>query len=235
MQEYDKKNYFEMSKRKKIGDVELQLFPNPKHTKFSTNHAELLDGIGFMDFDDEFGASSSTGEPSTNNTNPTESPLHGLDFNSFQENEQDDYLDLTTWKRCIIDNCQRDTRTHDLIIIGYEDGTKCDISQKTETVANKKMKCHLQQFWSQCRIEAGDIVSILAVWNNNLQSYCVTNTDGLVVVRPDFLVSGTTTVSGLFCMRKAVLQERFKGIEAGLKIVSDCKMIQIDMRSNLKN
>ena len=35
--------------------------------------------------------------------------------------------------------------------------------------------------------------------------------NGLLVVNPDMLVSGTSIVSTLFCMRKAVLNERFKG------------------------
>ena len=34
---------------------------------------------------------------------------------------------------------------------------------------------------------------------------------GLVVVNPDHLVSGTAVVSALFCLRKAVLAEKFKG------------------------
>lgn len=36
---------------------------------------------------------------------------------------------------------------------------------------------------------------------------------GLIVVRPDLLVSGTSVVSSLFCCRKAVLSEKFRSIE----------------------
>ncbi len=35
----------------------------------------------------------------------------------------------------------------------------------------------------------------------------------LQVVHPDQLLSGTSIVSSLFCTRKAVLAERFKGLE----------------------
>jgi hypothetical protein len=33
----------------------------------------------------------------------------------------------------------------------------------------------------------------------------------MLVVNPDHLVSGTSVVSALFCLRKAVLAEKFKG------------------------
>jgi DNA replication ATP-dependent helicase Dna2 len=42
---------------------------------------------------------------------------------------------------------------------------------------------------------------------------------GLLVVHPDLLLSGTSIVSSLFCMRKAVLNERFKGVEGKRKIL----------------
>lgn len=115
-----------------------------------------------------------------------------------------------------MDDCQRDSKNNDLIIVGHEDSNASVMNE----IGNKQMKCRLQQFWSQCRIEVGDIISIKAKWCDKFQSYCITNSNGLIVVRPDFLVSGTTVVGGLFCMRKAVLQDRFKGIEAGIKIVS---------------
>lgn len=151
--------------------------------------------------------------------------LDGISLMDFDdENRRNNFLDLSTWKRCIIDKCYRDERTKDLVIVGHEDKTNCDIAQEVDNENPKEMECRLQHAWSQCRIEVGDIVSIIAAWDEKIQSYCVTSTNGLVVVRPDFLVSGTTVVGGLFCMRKAVLQDRFKGIEAGIKIV--CFLLQ---------
>lgn len=234
-----------MDKRKASNDVQIQMLPLAKQRKLSDNCSDVMNGLQFMDFEDDFtlperttnGGTSSTNSGTavngiTNGTtykqsdevnhNNVEDLLHGIDFDSFDDDSiqtQSDFLDLTTWKRCTVEICSRDARTYDLIITGYEDKTKCDnIDQKT-VITTKKMSCRLQHFWSQCKIEVGDIVSIKAIWNQKTHSYCVTNTDGFVVVRPDFLVSGTTVVGGLFCMRKAVLQERFKGIEAGMKIV----------------
>ena len=39
------------------------------------------------------------------------------------------------------------------------------------------------------------------------------------MVNPDYLISGTSVVAGVFCRRKAVLNERFKGFDAGNKVM----------------
>lgn len=205
-----------MNKRRISSDAHFQAFPDPKHVKVSDNCGNLLDGIDFMEFDEEITSSEGTTDGQTiDKKQLVDKLLGGIDLDSFDDNDQkDSVLDISTWKRCIVNSCRRDGRSHDLIITGCEDAHNADSG-------NKQMICRLQHFWSQCKIGEGDIISIVAVWNAKLGSFCVTNTDGLVVVRPDFLVSGTTVVGGLFCMRKAVLQDRFKGIEAGMKIVSD--------------
>lgn len=209
-----------MNKRKTSGDSEFQMFPNPKNVKLPESFTELLNDINLVDFDDEFTSSERTKDGQSTSNDETSNEIR-LDSNSFLNNDSCNFLDLSTWKRCVVEQCHRDARTCDLNISGHEDNNKCDISK-----TNKQMVCRLQHSWSQCRIEIGDIVSILAIWNDKLKTYCVSSSHGFVVVRPDFLVSGTTVVSGLFCMRKAVLQDRFKGIEAGIKIVSGFTYIQ---------
>ncbi|CAH2052079.1 unnamed protein product, partial [Iphiclides podalirius] len=42
----------------------------------------------------------------------------------------------------------------------------------------------------------------------------VNSTSGLIVFRPDYLLSSTSVVAGVFCQRKAVLQERWRGIDS---------------------
>lgn len=222
-----------MNKRKStVVDSSVEMFPNPKQIKLSDCCTDLLDGINFVDFDDEFTSSEGTSDEQsvTKNTNPVADLLDGIDFDGCDESDQrEQLLDLTTWKRCIIDECRRDG--HDLVIAGYEDATNRD---KTKTDSGKRMICRLQHYWTQCRIEVGDIVSIVADWSKKTKSYCVINTNGFVVVRPDFLVSGTTVVSGLFCMRKAVLQDRFKGIETGMKIVRISHFFHYHLRNHFK-
>ena len=50
-------------------------------------------------------------------------------------------------------------------------------------------------------IDVGDIVNVLGSFN--LNNVCtITDTQNLIVVNPDLLISGTAVVSGVFCMRK---------------------------------
>lgn len=179
-------------------DNELEIIKSPKIMKTSNGCDNLLDGIDFGEFDD---ADFSMMEPNVEKTT-----------------NRNDFLDLTSWKRCTISDCHFNGQLNALIIQGSEDVPRS--SKQSMSSACKPMACHLQSIWAQCKIAAGDIVSLFAVWNEERQSFCVTLNEGFCVVRPDLLVSGTTVVSGLFCMRKAILSDRFKGIEAAMKIAS---------------
>lgn len=120
---------------------------------------------------------------------------------------------LSSWTRCLVETVERDAKTYDLILTGVEDA-----NGEKNTI--KKFCCRLKEAWSNCRIKANEVVSLKAIWNADNNCFCVTNAGGFVVIKPDMLISGTTVVSGLFCIRKAVLSDRFSGIESGNKIVS---------------
>lgn len=69
-------------------------------------------------------------------------------------------------------------------------------------------------------VKIGDIVHIHSTWhelfdeNDELTEVAILDCkSGLIVVHPDILISGTSVVSSLFCQRKAVLSERFRGTE----------------------
>ncbi|KOB78642.1 DNA2-like helicase [Operophtera brumata] len=62
-------------------------------------------------------------------------------------------------------------------------------------------------------LSPGDKVSVVAT-RDAASQYCVGNSSGLLVLRPDHLISSTSVVAGVFCKRKAVLQERWKGIDS---------------------
>lgn len=134
-------------------------------------------------------------------------------------NGKEEFLDLSAWRRCVVTKCHRDPESHALILRGREDAIN------DGTPSPKPMVCRLLDAWSHCKIRENDIVSLLAVWNDAKHCYCVSSRDGFAVVRPDFLVSGTSVVGGIFCMRKSILSDRFKGIDANSKIVSGVLVI----------
>ena len=78
----------------------------------------------------------------------------------------------------------------------------------------------LRGSWTQStKVKKGSIVNILNVTNKaceNAEGPLVIDdvSEILVVVNPDRLISGTSIVSTLFCMRKAVLSEWYKGLES---------------------
>ncbi|KPJ16616.1 DNA2-like helicase [Papilio machaon] len=78
---------------------------------------------------------------------------------------------------------------------------------------NLRATCYVEGIWLCLSLQEGDIVSILAVRNTSGQFH-VNNAAGLIVFRPDYLLSSTSVVAGVFCQRKAVLQERWRGIDS---------------------
>ena len=75
----------------------------------------------------------------------------------------------------------------------------------------------LKGSWLTTDIKVNDIVNVEADWTGD--SALVDDKDGSVIVNPDVLVSGTAVVSALFCMRKAVMSEKFKGLEGGNRVM----------------
>lgn len=63
----------------------------------------------------------------------------------------------------------------------------------------------------QSLFEIGDVVSVMAEKTNKLWS--VNNDYGFVARHSDFLVSGTTIVGSLFCSRRSVISDIFKGLD----------------------
>lgn len=132
------------------------------------------------------------------------------------------HLDLSNWQRCKVDAIERNKKTYALILkvsarkfLGIANG---DASNRIEQILHSE--CHLQGPWSFTKVAVNDIVSLKAVWDDNLNAYKMDKDEGFCVTDPDNLISGTTVVSSLFCRRKAVLQDRFRGIDANNRIVS---------------
>lgn len=123
------------------------------------------------------------------------------------EDEVENSLDLSNWKRCSVISIEKDTNTFDIIL------------KLKDEISNGYCKCRLQIPWSYAKIGENDIVSVKAEWSAKYQSYVVSSQIGMLVVSPDFLVSGTSVVGSLFCRRKGVLSDRYRGIDSSNKIV----------------
>ncbi|XP_068159372.1 DNA replication ATP-dependent helicase/nuclease DNA2 [Drosophila tropicalis] len=122
-------------------------------------------------------------------------------------------LDLSRWQRCVVQEIERQTKTHELRLIVRqsvaEDRDKEDVKEATTAV------CHLQTPWNQTELSIGDLISLQGQWQPSLGAYVINQDHGYCVIHPDLLISGTTVTGSLFCRRKAVLQERFRGLDAG--------------------
>ena len=76
----------------------------------------------------------------------------------------------------------------------------------------------LRHSWATTALQEGDTVHLEATWDAQGRAI-IDDQQGLVVVHPDTLISSTTVVSALFCMRKAVLAEKFKGVEGPSRVM----------------
>lgn len=115
-------------------------------------------------------------------------------------------LDLNTWQRCYIQEIILD-RNETILKLKSEAG-------------DFQSKCSVQGPWRCLKFVINELLTVQAKWDENHQQFCVTVDHGLIVQNPDFLISGTSVVGSLFCMRKGVLSDRFKGIDSGNKVVS---------------
>jgi DNA replication ATP-dependent helicase Dna2 len=72
-------------------------------------------------------------------------------------------------------------------------------------------------------LENGDIVSIKASCcektSHSVPSWFINNSVGLLVPHPDTLISSTAVVGSLFCPRRGVLSEWFRGIDSDSTIM----------------
>ncbi|XP_026475266.1 DNA replication ATP-dependent helicase/nuclease DNA2-like [Ctenocephalides felis] len=131
-----------------------------------------------------------------------------------------DTLNLSTTQRCVI------------LHVNTNGNTKCIHLQST-TNSSDKAWCTLSFPWTQLALQPGDIISIKALNDNN--KWIVNATNGLLVTDPDSLISGTSVVGGLFCARKGVLSEIYKGIDIESKIMTIGSLVHELYQSCIQN
>uniref|UniRef100_A0AAG5D0B7 DNA replication ATP-dependent helicase/nuclease n=1 Tax=Anopheles atroparvus TaxID=41427 RepID=A0AAG5D0B7_ANOAO len=120
-----------------------------------------------------------------------------------EEKEQLYTLDLTKWQRCKVLTVERSPNQNLLVVL-------------EEKNSKEKAKCSLSSPWNALgHIVPGLTVSVRAVKDaGETGHYTVNCNDGFFVSNPDQLISGTTVVGSLFCLRRGVLQVMFRMIDA---------------------
>lgn len=107
------------------------------------------------------------------------------------------------------------------------------------------VKCVLRGSWIYTLVNEGDIVNLLADYNSVEEAYVIDDLTGLLIVNPDLLISGTSVVSAVFCMRKSVLNEVYKGLSGSSKtmfigtlvheLLQDCLRTKAQTKTQVQN
>ncbi|KXJ71308.1 hypothetical protein RP20_CCG020869 [Aedes albopictus] len=130
-------------------------------------------------------------------------------------------LDLTNWKRCKIVSLLNDAGSVTLVV--------------EDKAAKTKAKCVLEPPWTSVPLTEGGTVSLKALFDRSTNCYRVNAQEGMIVTDPDYLVSGTTVVGALYCHRRGVLQERFRGVDTDSKLMTVGTIVHELLQKTLGN
>ncbi|XP_033220291.1 DNA replication ATP-dependent helicase/nuclease DNA2 [Belonocnema kinseyi] len=114
-------------------------------------------------------------------------------------------LDLSVLKRCDVLDVVRSARD---FILALKDSN-----------SEKKASVKCCDYWCDAKVEKGQVVTVQATKING--EWIVSNSSGFLITQPDLLISGTTVVGALFCNRRSIIQEKFRGIDALPQVQSD--------------
>ncbi|XP_051883395.1 DNA replication ATP-dependent helicase/nuclease DNA2 [Pristis pectinata] len=89
------------------------------------------------------------------------------------------------------------------------------VSQPGTLSSSSTERCILRDDWDTTEVKAGDIVHLEG--EKHMDTWIIKRDVGYMIVNPDHLISGTSVVNGIRCMRRAVLNERFKACERGTR------------------
>ncbi|KAK5640049.1 hypothetical protein RI129_010860 [Pyrocoelia pectoralis] len=117
----------------------------------------------------------------------------------------DHTLDLNKSQHCIIVNIQHSINTKTVILNGTKD--------------SKSAVCDIEGFWTGLKLNVNDPVHITATFNKERSKWIVDNTNGSIVLHPDFLISTTSVVASQFCSRRSVLREKYYGFEPSNQVM----------------
>lgn len=87
------------------------------------------------------------------------------------------------------------------------------VSQPGSPNSSFTEQCILKDDWDTTEVKAGDMIHLEG--EKHSDTWIIKRDTGYLIVNPDRLISGTSVVNSIRCMRRAVLNERFKACERG--------------------
>nr|CAH7738096.1 unnamed protein product [Callosobruchus chinensis] len=129
-------------------------------------------------------------------------------------------LNLTESQHCKIKDVKPDQKK---IILTLE-----------STSSKESAVCNVEGFWLHSTLKIGDTVHVKAKKLENGE-WLIDNENGLLVYEPDMLISTTSVINSLFCKRKSVLVESFRGFEPTNKFMLVGTIVHSLLQTALKN
>ncbi|VEN40836.1 unnamed protein product [Callosobruchus maculatus] len=102
------------------------------------------------------------------------------------------------------------------------------------TRAKESAICNVEGFWLHSTLNIGDTVHVKAKKLENGE-WLIDNEHGLLVYEPDMLISTTSVINSLFCKRKSVLVESFRGFDPTNKFMLVGTIVHSLLQTALKN
>ncbi|XP_050307742.1 DNA replication ATP-dependent helicase/nuclease DNA2 isoform X4 [Anthonomus grandis grandis] len=145
-------------------------------------------------------------------------------------------FDDASWEADFIDridyNLDLSTSQHCKVVSVVQHATETIITVKS-TQTSEQALCSLKGFWMESKVCIGDIIRITA--SKVDENWFIDNNDGSLVLEPDLLISCTSVVNSVFCKRRSVFKERFRGFDTGNKFMVLGSMVHVLTQEVLKN
>ncbi|XP_076271815.1 DNA replication helicase/nuclease 2 isoform X1 [Rhynchophorus ferrugineus] len=196
---------------------------------------------------------------------PTEKVRTQLDFSSCNEvvnQEVASELGVVSNENINLSDLIFDDSWGDDMFEGKKYTLDLSVSQHCEVISTEKKKleviltvkstntdeqaiCRLRDIWFDTKLNIGDTLNITAIKSGEDNEWLVDNHNGILVYEPDFLISATSIANGVFCKRKVVFTEKYRGFDPTNKhmivgsmvhmLLQDVLIKKIYQLENIKN
>ncbi|KAK3826399.1 MAG: DNA replication factor Dna2-domain-containing protein [Linnemannia gamsii] len=147
------------------------------------------------------------------------------------EDEPKPYIEKAKYKRYIIQEA------HDDVIDSRWPGL-CKVLLALEHQVGVPVKIFLRDSWRPTRVSSGDVIHVIAahVYPKATQELMLEDKQGLLIVKPDYLVPTTALAESFSCIRKPVIDTRArKPDESTIPLVHGTILHELFQQSLLNN